>query len=546
MSFDFQSPYFSTLLIICHSWNAMQKIELVDPKDLLAWDKNPRERDPERFEWLQMSLRKFGFVMPVFVRQTDGLLYSGHQRTGAAVAIGFSRVPVVTIPSPGEELERSVNILFNLCTNDHATKADFGAKAALDLDSLSQFESLPDTSDRYPCLQQYAVEPSTFLPQLTPDRVSMATVGFADHLHDLGIQIPVVLDEDGMIVNGGARLMSAIAKGIVAYPAVRVVENADALKLFLNKITMSFDLKKAFGEELRYNSFFRQNSQTIHRTILGVGFFQWVFGAEARQGGNPWLMKNLTVLEGDNLRRWKEEHGTVVIDFGAGRLDNTRKLQAVGITCIPFEPYCMKPGKDEITLTGARAIARRFLFWLKSRPHIDSLFCSSVFNSVPFKQDRDYLMVIFQAICMHGSRLYLHTLSDTQLASQVFNNGLNATTRKDNAILLDSEPGVYIMRVMTDNAKVQKFHNKEELIAMGHEFFHRVKYYSANGSSHGIKCEGSKTIDWRELVKALEFEFDLPYPGDRRLGLVELAIECFSSFTGQDLFAMQTELHLQE
>ncbi|MGI0485861.1 ParB N-terminal domain-containing protein [Pantanalinema rosaneae CENA516] len=62
----------------------MLNIELVDPKDLLTWDKNPRERNPERFEWLKTSLQKFGFVMPIYVRESDGTLYSGHQRTGAA------------------------------------------------------------------------------------------------------------------------------------------------------------------------------------------------------------------------------------------------------------------------------------------------------------------------------------------------------------------------------------------------------------------------------------------------------------------------------
>jgi ParB family chromosome partitioning protein len=186
-------------------------------------------------------------------------------------------------------------------------------------------------------------------------------------------------------------------------------------------------------------------------------------------------------------------------------------------------------------------IAKRFLSWIAKRPKIDSVFCSSVFNSVPFKQDRDCLMVIFQALCINGARLYLHTLSDTTLGSRVFNNGLNEASRSDGAILLDSEPGLYINEIL-NVAKVQKFHSKEELLAMGKAHFHRVKYSPANSASHGIKCEGPKEIDWNELVKAIEFEFDLPYPGSQRLGLVSEAISAFSAFTGHDLVSLQAQM----
>jgi hypothetical protein len=518
------------------------QIELVDPKDLMAWAKNPRERDPQRFDWIKTSLRKFGFVMPIYVRE-DGVLYSGHQRTGAALELGFEKVPVVYLPMTGSErLERAMNVLFNLCTNDHHTKSEFGKKAAMALGELEEYQNLPDTDNPFPCLNHFEIVPLDFMDQLGIDRINNMTKLFAESLLSLGAEIPVILDPKGQIINGAPRLLAAISLTHVSYPAVQVTENAEALRLFLNQITMSFDLKKAFGEELRYNSFFRRRNQAAQRTTFGVGFYQWVFGKDAQKGGKEWLLKHMVRLEGEYLQRFVAEHGTVCIDFGAGRLDNTNKLQAAGLVCIPFEPYCMRPNSDEITFPGARAIAKRFLLWLAKRPKIDSVFCSSVFNSVPFKQDRDYLMVIFQALCLHGARLYLHTLSDATLASRVFNNGLNEASRSDGAILLDSEPGLYINEIL-NVAKVQKFHSKEELIAMGKQHFHHVHYSPANSASHGIKCEQPRSIDWSVLVKALEFEFDLPYPGNQRLGMADLAVDCFSAFTGHNLNQVRGQMY---
>ncbi|MHC5833844.1 MAG: hypothetical protein ACYT04_000000102055, partial [Nostoc sp.] len=81
---------------------------------------------------------------------------------------------------------------------------------------------------------------------------------------------------------------------------------------------------------------------------------------------------------------------------------------------------------------------------------------------------------------------------------------------------------------------MQKFHSEEELIAQGKRYFHKVSYYPANGSSHGIKCEGSRSLPPILLVRALEFEFDLPYPNNQRMGLVKEALTAFSQFTKID------------
>lgn len=516
------------------------KIQLVDIDSLAAWEKNPRTRDPQRFEWIQLSLKKFGFVTPVYAR-SDGQIYSGHQRTGSAKAMGLTQVPVVFLPDYNDpQIEKNLNLIFNLCTNDHANRGDFGKSSATDIEEIiASVRYLPDTKNLYPCLDAYSITPIDFIDQL--QNIPPATKTYAQKLVEMGIDMPVILNEQGQIVSGKARLAAACAVSRSSYPAVTVRKHSHLLQTLLNKISMSFDLGKVYGEEIRYNSFFHRINQASQRTILGVGFYHWAFKKEATKFGREWLYQHMIRLEGENRDRWIAEHGTIVIDFGAGRLDNTDKLQKSGITCIPFEPFFPKPKTDVVCYQSSKMLAIRFLKWLEQKKPLNSVFCSSVFNSVPFEQDREYLMCLFQALCMHGAKFYLHTLSDSGFAYRVFKNGDNRTSRVDMGLIGDLEPGLY-MGSPLDGPKFQKYHSKQELMVLGRRRFFKVEYRTSNSASHGLKCEGVRPIDWQELVKAIEFEFDLPYPGERRMGLVDEAIRAFSIWCDYDLVTLRKQM----
>jgi hypothetical protein len=124
----------------------------------------------------------------------------------------------------------------------------------------------------------------------------------------------------------------------------------------------------------------------------------------------------------------------------------------------------------------------------------------------------------------------------------MFGNKVNKTSKNSTAVLLDSEPGLYVSGITTKGMvpAVQKFYGKGELIDMGRRYFKSVKYNLPNSGSHGIKCRQPHEIDHERLVEALEFEFDLPYPGDQRMGLADLAVEAFTQYTG---FTDLVEIH---
>jgi hypothetical protein len=51
-------------------------------------------------------------------------------------------------------------------------------------------------------------------------------------------------------------------------------------------------------------------------------------------------------------------------------------------------------------------------------------------------------------------------------------------------------------------------------------------------------CRGPLPIRPADLAESIRFEFNLPYPGGRRLGLVRQALQAFSLRLGVDLEAV--------
>ena len=92
-------------------------------------------------------------------------------------------------------------------------------------------------------------------------------------------------------------------------------------------------------------------------------------------------------LEGEVLKAWLGKYGDKIVDFGAGKLNNTRTLRNAGVFVSAMEPYFVTTG-DKIHKEKSLEIAERFLEEVASGVQYTSIFISSVINSVPFMEDR--------------------------------------------------------------------------------------------------------------------------------------------------------------
>jgi hypothetical protein len=101
-------------------------------------------------------------------------------------------------------------------------------------------------------------------------------------------------------------------------------EEAEFARAMMNLLSMDFDIHTRYADMLRFNSFRR--ARRVRRE-LGNGF---IF---ATHGAKP--CKDFDIGKLSDRARWVKEHGTTILDFGAGHLTETFLLRQAGIDCTP-------------------------------------------------------------------------------------------------------------------------------------------------------------------------------------------------------------------
>ena len=82
--------------------------------------------------------------------------------------------------------------------------------------------------------------------------------------------------------------------------------------------------------------------------------------------------------------------------------------------------------------------------------------------------------------------------------------------------------------------KVQKYYDRPEFREHFLQFFDEVEICPKSTSIAAI-CRKPRPVNPERLAAALRFEFDLPYPGGRRLGMAEEALAAFGTRLGVSL-----------
>lgn len=482
---------------------------------------NPRQADEARLELVALSLRKLGFVLPI-VADEMGEIISGHQRHYVATKLGWTEVPVLYVNLVKEADRKALNIVFNRGTNDMAVDDHSQALSrellAANVQALA--EKLPDCADRCRALAPVMV-PVQALADKTRDRYDPHMRNMARALWSRSkVVMPVVATESHRVVNGVGRVQYASEKGWKELPVVVVSEEeADFAGAMLNLLSMDFDIHRRYADLLRHNSFRRARLQ---RKTLGSGFTHLVHRGTAKE----W-----DVTEPDNARKWKRAYGTRIVDFGAGHLHETEILRSIGVHVSAFEPYRL--GEDNaISKETSVALAREFLADVAKGQEYDSVFVSSVFNSVPFTEDRQKIVTICAALC--GPRTVFHGNAMSVAHSNwesVTAIGSRLSERRDNEsnFALDYEPGIVLGDFM-DKPKVQKYHGPKEFYDLLKGSFRTVNVVDGGGTLFARARD--PFFDANKLREALAFEFDLPYPDGSRMGLAEEAIQAFEKRRG--------------
>lgn len=499
---------------------------------------NPRKADAERLELVELSLRKFGWLLPIYADH-DGEILSGHQRHLVATRMGATMVPVVRVPTFKIERRMGINVLYNRATNDlYKTKSTVELKDDLmsRIDEVNKIKSLPDipvdSDDWYPVMKQKPVA-TLRLAKLNERWPEQHAIAMAGQMKANGLpQMPVICTTDYKVVNGLARLSFAVSNNDDFVNAVFISPDlAEEVKSMLNLLTMDYNIQERYEDLLRYNSFRRKNQRT---TILTPTFLEDFLRHFINSGNRNGAFQ----LENPrHVELWKEYYGTHVIDFGAGLCDKTQILKNMGVDAVAFEPFFLASDNETIDTDAARALTSKFLDRVADGTEWDSIFIASVFNSIPFLQDRKHVIAIVAAlssphtklhtaaICTESDRWFNHTRGDLKKGHDTSSNGF----------ALDYEPRIIISDIAL-KPKVQKYHTETEFAELiRHGYKHVETFLTAKNGLVQAVGSNARKIDVDELRAAIEFEFNVPHPEGRRLGMAEEAKAAFSKRLGVSL-----------
>jgi len=517
-------------------------IKLVPIGDIKASEYNPRKNDERRLALTELSLRKLGFLLPVYA-DTSGEILSGHQRHLVATRMGFTRIPVQYVNNMDINERKTVNILFNRATND-LQKQDTCEKIKnrlynMDIQGISEAlpDIEPDSEASFPCVYAIRRVDTVQLAKKNYRNFDIHIAALAKALdRSVGSQMPIVIGQGMNVINGIGRLqVSAEAKSKFVQ-CVQVTKSQEEFSsAMLNLLSMDFSMESSYADVLRYNSFMRERNtretDSDGNCAFGDGFFKGLF---PNNNGRDFFK-----LEGEALEAWKNKYGDKIVDFGAGKLNNTRTLRNAGVFVSAFEPYFVTTG-DEIHKEKSLEIANRFLDEVESCVEYTSVFISSVFNSVPFMADRIKIAHIAAALCNPGGRVVCWCQSNE---SNQFTKTQKHTVTA-NALLtfnLGYEPNT-ILGDISKHPKVQKGHTANELQDIFLNSFTSIDRLEMIRQFWYVEATKPK-LNLEKLGEAIDFEFNLPYPDGTTMGLSDRAREAFEKRLGVSIPGKEEKGH---
>ncbi|ALT58044.1 hypothetical protein FDG94_gp052 [Pseudomonas phage SM1] len=482
--------------------------------------KNPRKADPARLGLLRLSIVKLGFLMPIFAREQDGTLLSGHQRQRVCLEAGIPTMPTVYVSLTEQEM-MGINILFNRVTNDFSA-FDTGSTGVARINmkqTLEALESLPDCDFSNFYANACKNEPIKVFAAGCVDQYDKKAIVTAGAFVRMGVKIPLVVSESGEVVNGVHRLFAAIEKGLDQWPVVRIPDRiAEVAKIVLNYLSMDFHIDEDFKDLLRGGAFRRVSN---NRGLVPKSFRFWANGERS-------------LLDRDSYStefwlRFREIHGNSILDFGAGLCRVAPYLRTKGFEAMDFEPYRVDPVLNEAEPSPdySRSMAKQFLSAIADPRHkFDSIFMSAVMNSIPFPEDRLKVLVIVHALCRLDTSVY-GTCRDISDFSYEYGG-----VRNGNYFVMDGEPGIRLGDI-NSRPKIQKFMTQDEARSYFDRFWNKVEFWEG-GNVFFFRLSAPKAPNLKALGQSLDFEFgDLPFLDGSRMGLAKEARAAFAKRLGR-------------
>lgn len=445
-----------------------QKVEFIEHyplSELIPADYNPRLLSDEKFALLQKSLRKFGIVKPVIVNGSNGILTAGHQRTRAMKSLGMTHCPALRLT----KISRADEIWFNLYHNSIETNKN---KVTVSLTGSEQ--------------------PRSFF-WLSPNDISFEA------------------NKNPQIVHAIASLMLRYGPwgSVLVSPDGSIIENADyavackqmQLPLLCYLVPDSDRDELLSYLSVEYGSYYYEalDVKTWHQHMAQP---HRLSGAKQANQQSK-LYRNFVLPELEKTDR--------LLDFGAGEGKYPEKLRKDGFQAFAYEPHIHVKGSLNVRKTVRQIfsieqeIAKNGLY--------DKIVLEAVLNSVTSKTYEDFVLTCVTSLLKSDGKLYLTTRN--VYAIHYYNTIKRVTRKKKTIEFLD--PDGFAATYRNGAFTLQHFHTADSLEALLRKYFNEITFLKSRITEYlTILCTSPKILPTQKVKRALEEEFNMPYPGGYR------------------------------
>ena len=507
--------------------NCSLEIERRELNTIFLDSNNPRSSKEETLDLLALSLRKLGFVLPLYIRE-DGVILSGHQRFFVAKSLGFKTIPCLLIKKRAKMKNMDmINVYHNKVTADQidylyrqSKKKEEGALNLKKILTVLPDNQLGDPIESVGVSSDYTLSMHPRLESLCKKTLFHLVKFYKTYLKYSATDIPIIINNKGQILSGAHRYYYWRQVGHESFPVVVIEQNEAEVLEALLFISMSFDAKKSDNNVLRYSSFRRRYTEKTHEHSV-----PWPWYIRIPQCSKYHTSMPLHLFSGRFVSSFKSIYGTTIFDLGSGK--PIKALQDVflenGIKISNFEPFLFDDTGKNLDVHRAREFNLKFIDDVRN-VYPDTIMSNYNLNSIPFDEDRQHFLALANLLCGEKTEFVVTVRWINTLHQQGSSKGESGYIQLSSSESWSSAGS----RNVDIGAKYQKFFRIEELKKLLLKYFINCRFFVERRGYIMFICDTPVRLNDNEYVDSINYEFNTPYPNGLRLGLNESASHLLS------------------
>lgn len=440
-------------------------MEIVKISDIKPASYNPRRISEESFNELQGSLKTLGFILPIIINKRNMTIVAGHQRTKASTAVGITEVPAYFVEGVSLEAE----ILFNQVHNGIENEPEKHGKCFVSLEEGQFHEAVPSSE----------FDVSTAMASFVKDNCKLITE-YSDAL------CAIVCGDEVIFGNNYIRACQVLNKPCHVYslaPAKRMM--------------FDYYFKQNYGffsyDHIERADFVQGRAQMTNKTFEHSQIYRMA----------------LPFITAENNRNLH------IFDFGCGKAFSiTHMKQVLGYRhSIGLEFF--NHNRVGISVEKGNEMIDALIYHVQRYGLFDYVICDSVLNSVNSQKAEDSVLACLLLFCKMGGSIFFCGRSVKSLTDNL--NFKKATKNCEYGVRFLDENGL-TAKMTQGQWYYQKFHSPEDLDRIVERFGFDVFTRKDDGKMWRIGAKKVKELPDEDYMEAIDFEFNMKLPNDRRYG----------------------------